>query len=197
MAQVDKLHFSTREVPVDVEDPRRWCRTHAGHWPVVILDAYEPGEVPAHLASAECFATLRERLSDDGVLAVAVVAGDWNDPIVGSLAATLRTAFPHVIALPTSEPPNSVGSIVLLASDRALELPDEALPQPTDFLLNLEEHWGVVQLDHAWFNRYEPTGSGARVLTDDRSPVDRWAAAVQVRDRAETHRMFGTRFAAW
>jgi hypothetical protein len=111
--------------------------------------------------------------------------------VIATLAAELETRFRTVLALPTSEPPNAIGSVVLAASDRALDLPDERLPQPTDYFMNLEEHWAVVQMNHAWLNRFTPRTACAVILTDDRNPIDLWNDPVQRTARAELHRSFG------
>ena len=189
------LFFQPTEVPVLVSDLRAGLRRESGRYPVVIVDAFDRGNLPPHLVTREFFAAVGSRLRPDGIVALSVLTTGWTDPVVGALAATLRQSFRTVLALPTSEPPNTLGSIVLLATNRDLSLPDERLPQPTDFLMNLEEHWKVVQMNHAWFNRYEP--AAATPLTDDRNPADRWGDRIQHASRVELHQTFGRRWASW
>ena len=95
------------------------------------------------------------------MLAVAVEAQGWEDVLVRSLAATLRSVFPHVVALPTAEPPDQLGCVVLLAADRPLACPDAALPDVRARSATLT-HWVAMQQTHAWFNRYEPAMAGRR-----------------------------------
>jgi spermidine synthase len=193
----EHLSFSRDEVPVTVADLRVACRRETRRFPVVIVDAFADGPTPFHLVTREFFAEVKRRLNPGGVLALAIASGGWKDPLIASLAATLRTSFRTVLALPTSEPPNTLGSIVLLASDRNLDLPDERLPQPTEFFMNLEEHWSVVQMNHAWFNRYQPPAADAVVLTDDLNPIDRWTDRIQHSSRLELHELFRKTGAGW
>jgi hypothetical protein len=163
----------------------------------VIFDAYDRSAIPFHLITRECLASVANRVAEGGILALAVVTRGWNDPVVVSLAAMLRERFRHVIALPTSEPPDALGSIVLLASNRDLELPDERLPNPTDYFMDLEEHWRVMQMNHAWFNRFEPRTRGAVILTDDKNPIDLWSDPVERAARAELHQSFASGPHSW
>ena len=56
------------------------------------------------------------------------IACELLDREVDALAATLRTSFAHVWALPIAEPPNTLGNLVLVASNReGFEFPDERL----------------------------------------------------------------------
>jgi hypothetical protein len=182
---------------VTVEDLRVACRREHDRFPVVIVDAFAGGPMPYTLVTREFFAQVKQRLKPGGILGLAIASVGWTDPLVASLAATLRTSFHTVLALPTSEPPNTLGSIVLIASDRPLDLPDERLPQPTEFFMNLEEHWSVVQMNHAWFNRYEPEAAGAVVLTDDRAPIDGWTDRIQHASRLEVHEIFRKSGVGW
>jgi spermidine synthase len=191
----DRFGFDRTEVPVAATDPRVFARRGSGRFAAVVVDAFGHSAIPFHLVTREFFTALAARLLPGGVLALAVETQGWNDPLVAALAATLRTRFPTVLALPTGEPPTALGSMVLLASDRPLTLPDERLPDPTHFHANPERHWSVVQMNHAWFNRFEPA-AGA-VLTDDRSPSDLWSARIQHAARIEVHEFLGSRGKSW
>jgi hypothetical protein len=105
----------------------------------------------------------------------------WRDPLAHALVATLQTQFRNVVALPTSEPPDALGNVVIMASDRAIEVPDEALGDPVIALENEDEHFRVVARHHAWENRFVP-GHG-RVLTDDWNPVDLRAEEINLAAR--------------
>jgi hypothetical protein len=104
------------------------------------------------------------------VLAVNVETMGWQDPLAHALAATLRTQFAHVWALPTAEPPDQLGNVVLMACDRDLDFTPEQLGDPVATLPDEDEHFRVVARMHAWYNRYDPRRG--RVLTDDWNPVD-------------------------
>lgn len=193
----DHLSFHASEVRLAVEDVRAFCRRDTSHYPVVILDAFGASAIPFHLITREALATVAGRVAGDGTLALVLVTRGWNDPVICTLAAELHELFRSVLALPTGEPPDALGSVVMLASNRRLDLPDERLPQPTDFLINPDEHWAVVQMNHAWFNRFEPPVRGAVILTDDRNPIDLWSDPVQNAARAELHRSFADAPTSW
>jgi hypothetical protein len=194
---VKHLSFNTGEIPVTVEDVRRFCRRSTSHYPFVVLDAFGASAIPVHLITRESFQTIADRVSADGILAIVIAVPSWDDPLLGSIAAMLDRRFQTVLALPTSEPPTTLGSIVLLASNRKLEIPEERLPQPADYLISPEDHWAVVQMNHAWLNRFEPRTSGAVVLTDDWNPIDLWSDPVQRAARSELHQSFASGVRSW
>jgi spermidine synthase len=191
----DRFGLDPTEVAVMAEDPRVFARRGGGRYAAVIVDAFCTSAIPFHLVTREFFAALAGQLAPGGTLALAVETLGWEDPLVGALAATLRTRFPHVVALPTGEPPTAIGSVVFLASDRPFALPDERLPDPTQYHQNPELHWSVVQMNHAWFNRFEP--KGGIVLTDDANPVDPWSARIQHAARLDLHQFFGKQSRSW
>ena len=167
-------------------------RTTSERWDVIVFDAYGSSAIPFHLVTRECYAEAKARLEPGGVLALNVEAWGWHHPIVHSLASTLRTEFAHVVALPIAEPPTELGNVVLLASDREMSIPDAALGDPVQALVDPYEHWKVVTRRHAWDNRFEPVASPlAPVLTDDRNRVDLWAEEINRVARRQLHEVFG------
>lgn len=185
------------ELELVSSDARRFVRADRSRYSVIVVDAFGGSEIPPALCSREFVRTLAPRLTPDGLVVVSVEAHGWGDPLVQALAATLRTAFAHVQALPTSEPQNALGTILLVASPAPLPLTDEQLPNPTTFFQNPDALWAVQQQLHAWLNRYEPQAGGAMVLTDDRSMVEVWADRVNHAARKELHTFFGPRGGSW
>ncbi|HUV35761.1 MAG TPA: fused MFS/spermidine synthase [Patescibacteria group bacterium] len=165
-------------------DGRRFLATTGELFDIIVLDAFGSSSIPFHLITREAFALAATRLAPNGLLALNVIAHGWNDLIIRSVAATLRTQFPYVWALPIAEPPVEVGNVILFASRRPIELPYE-LPPPEQ--RNSAEYDRV----HAWDNRFEPDTDGAPVLTDDRNPVDLWADAINLAVRGKLHEYFG------
>ncbi|HXV12982.1 MAG TPA: hypothetical protein VEC56_02130, partial [Candidatus Krumholzibacteria bacterium] len=86
------------------------------------------------------------------------------------------------------EPPNTLGNVVLLASDRAMEMEEDALGDPHAALPFPYHHSRVVERRHAWANRFEPNPAGVPVLTDDKNPVDLWAEGINWAARRHMHR---------
>jgi spermidine synthase len=192
-------HFGLRDEEAQVEcmDARQYLRTHNGPYKAVVLDAYGSGVIPFHLVTDEYFGLVKSRLVPDGIVAVNLQAVGWDALIVRSVAATLRRHFRNVIALPTHEPPNAVGNVVLLVSDRDLELPEDAIPNAADYVEDDYAHWMLIQMNHAWDNRFEPETEKAQIITDDKNPVELWSEAVNLAERRELHRFLGDNLLAW
>ena len=166
----DRGMISEKTIAEKPELVRRFLRATRDTFDLVALDAFGSGAVPFPLLTAEAFAEPRARLRPGGVMVVNLQAIGWQEPLVRAAAATLGTCFRHVVALPIAEPPDQFGNVVLLACDRAPEIPEELLGDPVATLSDDQEHWRVLQRTHAWDNRFTPTGG--RVLTDDWNPSD-------------------------
>jgi len=183
--------FTEDEARVFLTDGRRYFRTTPETYDLVVLDAFGSSSIPFHLVTRESFGEIKARLKPHGVLALNVEANGWNDTIVRSLAATLSTQFAHVIALPIAEPQNQFGNLIILASDRTLDMNTDLLGNPFDYLQDEYWHWVVVERNHAWANRFEPKPAGAPVLTDDLNPVDLWSDELNRIARLELHKSPG------
>jgi len=155
---------------VMVAEGRQFLQRSQDTYDVVFLDAFGSASIPFHLVTREAFAAAKVRLASGGILALNVETVGWKDPIVNALVATLQTSFRNVIALPTAEPPNQLGNVILLASDRDLAVTPEQLGDPVAALENEDEHFRVVSRHHGWENQYRPRNGV--VLTDDWNPVD-------------------------
>jgi hypothetical protein len=132
--------------------------------------------------SAEAFHLCRTCLEPDGVLAINVWAIGWNDRIVRSIAATLRTEFAEVVALPIAEPPDKLGNVVLMASNRKLDLRKEV---ERDYGDGDYRYGPKYQRVHAWDNRFSPDPNGIEIVTDDRNAVDVWSESINYAARKE------------
>jgi spermidine synthase len=187
-------------VQVHVRDGRRFVAKSEETWDVIVFDAYSSGSIPFHLVTREVFEECARRLAPGGLVFLNVEGRGWDDPIIASIGATLRTCFRSVVALPTSEPPNTLGNLVLIATDRErLEFEPRRLQHPYDVLRREGEgwnHWATVQRNHAWDNRFEPPVGGP-VLTDDLNPVDLWAEEINLVARRELHEFFEDKAPSW
>ena len=195
--QVAKEFFDLRErdATIHVQDGRRWLRTTADRYDVIFFDAFGSSSIPFHLITREAFALARARLNPGGVLGLNVETVGWQDELVKSVGATLRTLFPDVLALPIAEPPNQLGNVILLAGDRPMEISDDALEHPIDYLVDDYLHWRALLRNHAWDNRFVP--GGGPVLTDDLNPSDLWAERINLVARRDLHSFFGKAIASW
>ena len=180
---------------VHLDDGRRYLHAARDTFDAIVLDAFGSACVPFHLLTSEAFAEARARLRPGGVLALNLECVGWQDPLVRSVAATLGTRFRHVVALPIAEPPDRLGNLVLVASDREPAISDEALGDPVATLPDEQEHWRVVTRMHAWANRFHPTGG--RVLTDDWNPSDLRAEEINLASRRRVRTLLPATTLGW
>jgi len=173
---------------VHVMDGRQYFRTTHKTYDLVLLDAFGSSSIPFHLVTTEAFGLVKLRMKPGGVLAMNIEARTWHDILVHSLAATLKTQFAQVVALPIAEPPNTIGNLILVASDRSIEINDDLIGALHELLPHVYRHYVALQQHHAWDNRFEPEIAGMPVLTDDHNPVDLWAEAINWRARERMHR---------
>jgi spermidine synthase len=155
-------------------DGRRFLRESSEMYDIIVFDAFGGGNIPFQLVTQEAFQLASSRLRPGGILVLNTEAVGWRDRIVRSIA----------------EPPNTYGNIVILASNRNLELPHE-LPIP---------NWRFspeYDRAHAWDNRFEPETKGVVLLTDDRNPVALWGERINFASRKQLHAYFREAGIAW
>ncbi|MEN8006217.1 MAG: fused MFS/spermidine synthase [Candidatus Krumholzibacteriota bacterium] len=188
----DWFGLTPEEAKIHHTDGRQYFIQNEDTWDVVIMDAFGSSSVPFHLVTEEAFALVHSRLNENGILAMNVEAVGWHDIIVHSLAATLAGQFAHVKVLPMEEPPNRFGNLIIMASDRPLELDDEEFPLPT-------ERWTLEYNQmHAWDNSFivAPT-KDIPILTDDLNPVDIWSDRINLASRRQLHLYFDETDPTW
>jgi len=176
-------------------DGRQFLMTTEERYNVILLDAFGSSSIPFHLITVEAFRLAAQRLTQNGILAVNLETKGWDDHIVGLVAATLKEVFPHVLALPMAEPPNRLGNLILLASNKPL-LPLRE-PERNE---TLDPDWrygpGYAKV-HAWDNQFEPDTRNFIPLTDNLNPVDLRAEEINMIARGELHQYFGAEGKSW
>ncbi len=178
------------EAQVYTMDGRRYLLTHDKPYDLIVMDAFGSSSIPFHLVTEESFQLIAKHLTPDGVLAMNIETVGWNDIIVRSLTATMQQTFKHVIALPIAEPPDQLGNVIMLASNRQLELPEE-LPTPQGrFTAEYEQ-------THSWDNQFVANTAGVPVLTDDYNPIDVWTERVNHVARKQLHEYFAKHGITW
>jgi len=189
VAEVAHEYFGLEDDMADVTimDGRRFLKTRDTTYDLILIDAFGSSAIPFHLVTEEAFALVKARMAPDGVLAINIETDGWYDTIVRSLGATLRTQFSTVIALPLAEPRNAFGNLILVASNRPVEHPEEMLGRPADFMDSDYWHGVVLDRNHAWDNQFEPPVEQAMILTDDHNPVDVWAETLNLKARRILH----------
>jgi spermidine synthase len=176
-------------------DGRQFLSTTKSVYNVVLLDAFGSSAIPFHLVTAEAFGLVASHLAPDGMFAINIESKGWDDPIINMIVATLKVSFTNVVALPMSEPPDRLGNVVLLASNRPLEPEREIERNET-----LDPDWrygaGYARV-HAWDNRFTPDITGVPPLTDDLNPIDLRAEEINKIARSDLHQYFGTNGRSW
>jgi spermidine synthase len=190
VVEVAKQYFGLvpEDATVVIADGRRFLASTDRRWQIVFLDAFGSSSIPFHQVTSEALEIARSRLVSGGVLMMNVESVGWSDILIRSLGATLHQHFAHVIALPISEPPDRLGNVILLASDRPMDISDAALGNPLDVVTEPYLHWRAVLRNHAWDNRFDPNGGA--VITDDRNPSDVWAERINRVARRELLTLF-------
>ncbi len=133
-----------------------------GSYDLVIGDAFGGMAVPWHLTTREVAEQVRDALAPDGVYAVNVI--DYQpDRFARAEIATLRAVFGHVmmIAAPATLAGEAGGNHIMVASR-------QPLPQ-AGIVEGLAQRGAWLLADEAATAEY---AGSARVLTDDRAPVD-------------------------
>ena len=184
------IYFGLQDSEGEVycQDGRQFLLSNEIEYDLVVMDAFGSSSIPFHLTTEEAFSLFASRLKENGVLAINLESRSWNDILVRSLTATLKSSFSQVLALPTHENAEGLGNMILIAANRAMERTKQA-PQwdipPREYLQSMD-----YRRDFAWQNRFEPDTRQVPILTDELNPVDIWAEAINLQARKGLHQYF-------
>ena len=103
-----------------VSDARYWLDTQAGHYDVIVLDAYRQPYIPFHLTTQEFFQQVRDHLNTGGVAAVNVGRTQTDYRLVAALASTMAAVFPNVYLI---DDPNFDNTLVF-GTDEPVSIDD-------------------------------------------------------------------------
>jgi spermidine synthase len=90
------FHLGDARAHEVVADARYWLDTQAGHYDVVVLDAYRQPYIPFHLTTQEFFTQVREHLNPGGVAAVNVGRTATDYRLVSAIASTMAAVYTNV-----------------------------------------------------------------------------------------------------
>jgi spermidine synthase len=93
------FHLSDAHAHEVVSDARYWLDTQAGHYDVVVLDAYRQPYIPFHLTTKEFFSQVRDHLNGGGVAAVNVGRTPTDYRLVDAIASTMAAVFTNVYVM--------------------------------------------------------------------------------------------------
>jgi spermidine synthase len=176
------------------QDGREFLKLTNKTYDLIVLDAFGSSSVPFHLTTIESFSLAKSRLKADGIFAVNVEAIGWNDVIVKSIAKTLKQVFKKVLALPIVEPPDKLGNVIIIASDKPFELTEEL---ERDYWNPDYRFSANYEKNHAWENRFLPDMKNAVILSDDLNPVDIWSERINLQSRKQLHELLGNSSFIW
>jgi spermidine synthase len=162
---------------VEVDDGRRYLRTHDEKWDLVMIDAFFSDSIPFHLFTTEFLDLVRSRLRPGGLVLVNTI-GVMQGPgskLERSIYRTYRSAFPtvllHPVALPGAESRSDFRNVILVATEQPA--PDRR------FLLSRWQRFRrerpvIADLRKPILDRWdEPLDlDGVPILTDDYAPAD-------------------------
>jgi spermidine synthase len=142
------------------QDARPFLRRTDERYDAILVDAYRQPYIPFYLATREFFELARDRLAPGGRLIINVGHPRSSDALEKVLTATMRTAFPAVIRVP-SESTNTI----LVGGGNDLR-PEAFAPAVASLPADLRPR---AQLDA---EIAAPGLRGGSVYTDDKAPVE-------------------------
>lgn len=161
----DYFALNDSNINVIIGDGRYQFNRLGGPYDVVTIDAYKVPYIPWHLTTREFFGEVRERLTDDGVVAINVGRVPGDRRLVEAMTATLATVFPSVHAI---DVPGALNTILV------------ATVQPTsaeNLMRNAVRSGGNVdsllpQVLRTAQDNLVPVTPSHLVFTDERAPVE-------------------------
>jgi spermidine synthase len=93
------LGMTAPQIQVHTADARPWLAATDDRFDYIVADAYRQPYVPFHLATVEFFDTVRDRLTDGGVVAINVGTPPGETEIVDRISATMARVFPAVVGI--------------------------------------------------------------------------------------------------
>jgi spermidine synthase len=168
--EVGKKYFRLADHPnvqAHAGDARRFLRgAQDQKWDFIFGDAYNGiRAIPSHLATKEFFQLVKDRLSDQGVFLMNVIAaaeGPRTDLLSG-MVSTLQEVFPHVEILPLNPGVSQAQNVMLLASK------DSWKTHFTDSSYSPGTWQAQLVNCHLPYARWPAKGA---IFTDDLNPVD-------------------------
>jgi predicted membrane-bound spermidine synthase len=167
IVEVGRKYFALDDPNINilVGDGRYELNRLPGGYDVITLDAYKVPYIPWHLTTRQFFTEVRDKLTEDGVLAINVGRAPGDRRLVEAITATLLEVFPTVHAVDVPGALNTIlVATVLPTTDENLIQNLAALDPAVDPLLREAVETAVINL--------VPVEAGDVVFTDQRAPVE-------------------------
>lgn len=146
----------------------RWSLAHSPDtYQIISIDAYRPPYIPWHLTTQEFFTTVRDHLTNDGVMVINVGRSPQDRRLIEILSTTILTVFPsvHVMDLPDSF--NSI-----LFATVQLTTPDNLIANYLQISQQPDAPPVLLKAMESAIANHQPTPSGSRIFTDDMAPIE-------------------------
>ena len=159
------FELSEPNINIIIGDGRYELNQLEDEYDLITLDAYKVPYIPWHLTTEEFFREVKERLTEDGVLAVNVGRAPNDRRLIEAVTATLLEVFPSVHTVDVEGSLNSVLVATVLSTQ-------------SDYLVNNRANLSIgahpllarsLAKAESWL---VPTLSGEVVFTDQRAPVE-------------------------
>jgi len=102
------FHLDEPNVHQVASDARYWLNTQAGHYDVIIMDAYRQPYIPFHLTTREFFSEVRGHLNPGGVAVVNAGRTATDYRLVDAIASTMAAVYPNVFLIDVPEFANTL-----------------------------------------------------------------------------------------
>lgn len=170
VAELCQRHFGMpASVPIHLEDARTFIARPGKTYDLIVLDVFNGDTTPTHLLSIEAIRQMKNRLNPGGVIAFNLIGSlQTADAGLPSIIATTRAAFRHARLYPLFDASESVGNLVMIASDEALPVIEpSSFPQQLSPMV-AEGVRRAVSKPIEIADRF----AGTPILTDDFNPID-------------------------
>jgi spermidine synthase len=149
-------------------DGRRFLRDGSEPCDVIAVDAYRPPYIPFHLTTVEFFTLARDRLAENGVVAVNVGRTHTDYSLVDAIAATMGQVFPSVYVMDEPDQGSLLGNSLVIATRNRTSLDDlrSNLSRFDEPLLAEVVRRAVPQA------RIADPPQASPIFTDDHAPVE-------------------------
>jgi spermidine synthase len=134
---------------------------------VIGIDAYRPPYIPWHLTTLEFFESVREHLTDDGVLVINVGRSPTDRRLIDGLTATIQSVFPSVYVMDVPDTFNSI----IYATNKPTTI--ENLYQNLIYLYTRpDSHPLLVDSVERAVQYQQPVETASTIYTDDLAPIE-------------------------
>ena len=155
------------------QDGRYFLEHTNSNYDVIAVDAYRPPYIPFHLTTVEFFASVRQRLSERGVVAVNVARVGSDQQLVDAIIASIQPSFSSVFVI--EEPNNGaiLGNSLVVGTVQRVTLDDWIKNTRT-----LQNPLLVEVARRAQKNTREAKFVNEMAWTDDHAPIEQTVHAL-------------------